>query len=414
VILDRRAWLAGAGAALLRPRVACGEVGTMLDRAASLPPMEAAALLAHAEANTPAERLDVATARAGLTVDAALSRKGAPARHGIKAWVAARAGTRGLAAARDGAALYALLLRRQGGEIAAAAAERRLFAELNAIHRRADRLFVEVGFARGTIGERYAALWRDERHLYSDDDQGRSQAVSDMNAMLGRLRPQIPVLVGSLPQFALNVSIRALTPVEAAAGRGGYRDIPTADHAGKYVVDLKHIRSRPRWTLPSVVAHETLPGHCVQLPIEAANACHPLRLEYASAFVEGWATYAESLVRYPDAFETLGHLHWLLFRTTRALADLGIHRHGWSIDEARSRLIAWQGLPAYFAPWDTELPRIVREPGIRVAEALVWLTIADTAARYRHVDRAAFHRRLLANGRCRSEVIASQGGSWSS
>ncbi|RZM33699.1 MAG: DUF885 family protein, partial [Sphingomonas sp.] len=181
---------------------------------------------------------------------------------------------------------------------------------------------------------------------------------------------------------------------------------PTPTRPGAYVVDLKDIRRRPSWTLPSVVAHELLPGHMIQLGLEGATPPHPLRIDYASAFVEGWGIYAEQLAEkagaYADPHDALGHIHWLRFRVARALVDLGIHLHGWSIEQARERLIEWQGEPAYFAPFDVELARIPLEPATRVAEAMAWLTIADTD---RGKSPVAYHTALLAHGRLRVDDI---------
>ncbi|TCP92967.1 uncharacterized protein (DUF885 family) [Sphingomonas sp. PP-CE-1A-559] len=307
---------------------------------------------------------------------------------------------------RDGADWYALQLQRSLGTMTPAYAERRLFVELNRLHARATHLFDQIGAPKGTVAARYAELWRDERFLYPDTDAGRIQAITDMTRVLATARIHIPKAFGELPPWCLNASARALSPQEIAAGRNGYREVPTPAHPGAYVVDLKDIRRRPRWTLPSVVAHELLPGHMIQLGLEGANPPHPLRIGYASAFVEGWGIYAEQVAEragaYSDPHDALGHIHWLLFRVARALVDLGIHLHGWSIEQARERLIEWQGEPAYFAPFDVELARIPVEPATRVAEAMAWLTIADTA---RGKSPAAYHTALLAHGRKRTDDI---------
>src|SRR3546814_8785395 len=41
--------------------------------------------------------------------------------------------------------------------------------------------------------------------------------------------------------------------------------------------------------------HELLPGHMVQLPIEAQTPPHPVRALYSGGYVEGWAIFAEAL-----------------------------------------------------------------------------------------------------------------------
>ena len=302
---------------------------------------------------------------------------------------------------KGGADWYALQLQRSLGTMTPAYAERRLLVELNRLHARAAHLFARIGAPKGTVAARYAKLWQDERFLYPDTDAGRAKAIADMNRLLATARAKIPMAFGELPPWCLNASARALSAEEIAAGRGGYREVPTPARAGAYVVDLKDIRRRPRWTLPSVVAHELLPGHMIQLGLEGASPPHPLRIEYASAFVEGWGIYAEQLAEkagvYSDPHDALGHIHWLLFRVTRALVDLGIHLHGWSIGQAHDRFIEWQGQPAYFAPFDIELARIPLEPSARVAEAMAWLAIADNSRN----TLATSYRSLLLAGRKR-------------
>jgi uncharacterized protein (DUF885 family) len=163
--------------------------------------------------------------------------------------------------------------------------------------------------------------------------------------------------------------------------------------------------------MPGVVAHELLPGHMIQLGLEGIDPPHPLRIAYAASFVEGWGVHAETLAAADGAFADpramLGHLHWLIFRVARALVDIGIHLDRWSMDAAHAWLIACQGEPAYFAPFDTELARIVQEPASRVAEAMAWLAIDDAVGDRRGAARVARHRRLLVHGRMRSDAVGN-------
>lgn len=312
----------------------------------------------------------------------------------------------GIGRLRDGGSWYTLLLQRAlGNDHAPAAAERRLLVELDRQHSRAASLFARIGMTTGTVGERYSALWRDARYLYPDSDTGRGHAVADMNATLATFRARVPVLVGEVPAWTLDVTTRSLSPQEIAAGRQGYRAAPTPGQPGAYIVDLKDIRRRPRWSLPSVVAHELLPGHMIQLGLEGVRPPHPLRIDYAPSFPEGWGIYAETLAPYPDTHGELGHVHWLLFRLSRALVDIGIHLHGWSIVEARTRFAAWMGEPAYFAPFDVDLARIPLEPATRLADALCWLAIADGAQGRRGGTLIAYRRAILADGRKRTEQL---------
>ena len=353
-----------------------------LDGLSALPdPTAKLAALAHFRADrlSRARRLDLTVVRYGLTID------------------------RRLAALPDAAGTerFALLLARGiGAEMPVAAARVRLEAERDRLTRAALPLFDALGITEATPGARYRRLFADPRFLYPDSDAGRAAAVADMTGWLDRARAALPRWFAPLPPRCLNVGVRALTPAEIAAGKGGYRILPTDSERGWYVVDLKDIARRPRWTLHSVVHHELLPGHMVQLPIQALADPYPLRLHYAGAFIEGWGVHAEMLAwrggLLTDPRGRLGAIHWLLFRVLRGLADIGINHDGWSLERAQAMLEQVQGEPVYFAPFAADLARMTTEPAVRAAEALIALTLAERAQAAR--DERRLHTALLAGG----------------
>lgn len=317
----------------------------------------------------------------------------------------------------NGPAFYALLLERQLGEaIDPAAAHARLLAMWKQLGDEADRLLTAQGLRSGSVGGRFRALFRDSRWHYPDTSAGRDRAVADMNAELARARARVPQLIGPVPPYCLDVSARRMTPAEEVAQKGGYRIVAAPGRAGAYFVDLADIRRRPSWSLTSVVHHELLPGHMIEMPIDAAADPHPLRAAYTPAFTEGWAIYAEALAAGQGAFagddrKRLGALHWALFRIGRGLADTGIHHARWSIGEALERLYEVQGEPAYFAPFESDVDRICLDPGIRAAEVLTWLRLEDLRRKVGAERGAAlrrFHQVVLADGRKRLDTIAAE------
>ena len=218
---------------------------------------------------------------------------------------------------------------------------------------------------------------------------------------------------GPAPPYSLNCPAVRLDPAEEAAGRQGYRTLPRpGGTAGRYVVDLRRIARRPSWSLAGVVHHELLPGHMVQLPTEARAAPHPLRITYGAGWQEGWAIHAEALMAADGAFAgdqwlQLGHIHWLLFRISRAAVDTGVHSEGWSSAEAREKLEGMMGEAAYFAPFDQEIERICLEPAVRAGEALAWLALDDAAERATagSPNGRRFHQSVLLNGRLRRSQL---------
>jgi len=383
-MIGRRTLLAAFAGTLATRGMATApdSIGAALDAASSMPPAEGLRHLARFDPRKlpAARRLDLVTARAGLAIDVALA-----------------------ARPQD----FALHLGRTLGTVAPDVAEARITLELTRLHARANREFARIGIGGGTTGARFETLFADRHFAYPDSDAGRDAAVADMNRTLTIMRRRARREINA-PPFAFDADARPLSAADIAAGKGGYRLVPTPGRPGAYIVDLKDIARRPRWSLPSVVAHELVPGHMIQLGIEAVAPPHPLRLTYASAFVEGWGIYAETLAAewglFADPRAMLGHVHWLIFRVARAKVDLNIHRHGWSIERARGALAKWQGVPAYFAPFDSDLARIAKEPGTRTAEAMAWLAIADRAPRLATL-RPAFARAVLAYGRKRIEDL---------
>ncbi|CAN5435732.1 DUF885 family protein [soil metagenome] len=404
VTASRRAIVAGAAALLALPRGAWAMTGDDAQLRAALDALpkdgDPATKLATLRDFDPERlslpaRLDLIAVREGLAIDDAIMRRFAVA-DPVKGY--------GTATPTDRPAWFALLLRRRLGDVDIAAARRRLEAARDHLLIRTNRLLRKVGREEGTTGARFSALFAEERWLYSDDEVGRDRAVADMNRMLAVRRRQVPLAFAAVPPWCLDVRAARVSRADEIAGKSGRRELPVPGRAGGYYVDLNEIRRRPSWTLPSVVAHELLPGHMIQLPIEAVAHPHPLRLDYTPAFAEGWGVYAEQLAgaegAFADPMAQLGHLHWLLFRVGRGLVDIAIHCDGWPVERARAQLVDWQGEPAYFAPFDRDLARIVAEPASRAAEALAWLAIADRAPRPVKA-RKPFHRAMLAGGRKR-------------
>ena len=322
-------------------------------------------------------RLDLLTVRAGLTADARLA-----------------------AMAPGDPARYAAQVARQcGGPVDLLRAEHLLAGEVARLERQAAAVFNTLGLGAGTTGARFRALLHRGDGAYPDSDSGRDASVADMNAVLAKARAALPRWFASLPRECLDVSVRQMTAAEVASGKGGFRVLPGDGQPGRYVVDLRQIARRPRWMLASVVHHELLPGHMVQLPIEWRARPHPLRLRYAAAFAESWAIHAEWLAwqggLLPDAHSIAGAIHWRLFRMTRALADLAVAR-GTASDRVIAELAEKLGFPAYFAPFPDDIERMRTTPGLRVAEALGALALARQSAEAGNLR--AFNTALLACG----------------
>ena len=311
-------------------------------------------------------------------------------------------GLSGLAAparAAPDADYRAALAQAYGAPVDPLQAHHRALAASRSLQARADVLLRGQGLSLGCVAERLRTLAKDPRRLYPDDEAGRDRAVAEMNAALVALKPRLAQAFGDLA--IAPAQVRRMPPADVAAGRGGYREA-SPDGAGAYYVDLRAIRERPAWSLPSVAFHEVTPGHLLQLPLQAAAAPPPERVKAASGYFEAWGVYAEQLAADLGAYADdprgeIGYLQWRLFRIGRIVADTGLHAQGWSRERAIAAMADLQGFPAAFITIEADVERMIAAPGKVAAEGLGALALAA----WRPRDRAfwpAFHRAVLADG----------------
>lgn len=300
--------------------------------------------------------------------------------------------------AKSGRSYAALLSFQLGAPIDPMVAHRRALSEAYRLHARADRLLTAQGVRGGTLGERLARLYADERWLYSDDGAGRDKAVAEMNAWAARIKPALAPAFGGLAIPPCEA--RRMSAADEAKGRGGYREAGTFERPGAYYVDLHAIRTRPSWTLPAVVHHELIPGHLLQLPYQAAAEPHPLRLRVSRAWFEAWGIYAEQLagdlgLMAQAPLAEIGALHWLLFRLARIAGDTALHAMGWSRDLAIGIMRRVQGPPIAFVDIPADVERMMREPAVFAAQGLGALAFARRRPAH---GWPAYHRAVIENG----------------
>ena len=304
------------------------------------------------------------------------------------------------AAATSSGAYRAAFSQAYGGTVDPLAAHRQGVAAARTLQARADRLLRGQGLARGGVGERLRLLAKDPRWLYPDNDAGRDRAVAEMNAGLTALHPRLGEAYGDLP--VARAQARRMSRADEAAGRGGYREPPREGAEGVYYPDLKAIRERPSWTLPSVAFHEVIPGHLLQMPLQAAAAPPAERVKAAGAYFEAWAIYAEDLATDLGAYAgdpvgEIGFLQWRLFRLGRLVVDTGVHALGWSRDQAIAALTDLQGQSIAFVTIEADVDRMIASPGRFAADGLGALTLSRLRPRDRR-GWPAFHRAVLADG----------------
>jgi uncharacterized protein (DUF885 family) len=194
---------------------------------------------------------------------------------------------------------------------------------------------------------------------------------------------------------------------------------------GTYFVNTKRPTELPRYQVEVAAFHEGVPGHHFEATASRQRTGLPLlrRIVPLSAFVEGWALYAERLADemglYSNDLARLGMLTLDSMRAARLVVDTGLHARGWSRQQGVDYLRQNTAMTA--ADINSEVDRYLAEPGQALAYAVGCLKIQQLRAQAEHAlgdrfDIRGFHEAVLGQGRlpltALAEVITDWTNQW--
>ena len=229
-------------------------------------------------------------------------------------------------------------------------------AELSA---RADVLFRQLGFTKGTVGERYIALYASKQGVYPNTDAGKAQIITDLNKVVKTITARLPEQFGTLPKAPLE--IRRI-PAATEGGASTHYESASLDGSrpGVYWLNLRDTAESPYWFLPTTTYHEGLPGHHMQISMQR-EADLPMirRVMGFGAYAEGWALYSEQVVQEMGLYKgeplnELGYIHDALLRSARLVTDSGLHHLKWTREKAIAEMRAIEGDPEPLAAQEIE------------------------------------------------------------
>ncbi|MEU8899991.1 DUF885 domain-containing protein [Nocardia sp. NPDC048505] len=305
----------------------------------------------------------------------------------------------------DGADIYRRLLHEHTTlpDLGAEEIHRTGLAELESL--RAE--YAEIGARRlGTAdpAEIFARLREDRELRYRDGDE----IMADARGALAAATAEMKNWFGRLPRAGCDI-VPVPEYLEADSATAYYFP-PPADNSrpGTYFVNRHQPTEQLRYETASVAYHEAIPGHHLQLAI-ANELDHLPRFQRHSfantAFVEGWALYAERLADemglYADDLDRLGMLAGDSWRSCRLVVDTGIHAMGWSRQQAVDFMIA--NAPVGENHIRVEVDRYIAMPGQAVAYKVGQIEIRSRRTELEQrrgdaFDLKAFHDVVLGSG----------------
>lgn len=236
---------------------------------------------------------------------------------------------------------------------------------------------------------------------YPNTTQGKIQALQDYQEYLQEFTAQLPGLFSFSPHTKLLVKPVPLYKSNTMGAH--YQPAPLeGKQSGIFYMNLTYPPFKPG--MKTLAVHEGIPGHHFQNSIarESAHIRKFRHFLFFTAYIEGWALYAEKLAMengwFKDLYSQLGYLNSELLRAVRLVLDTGIHYKRWS----RSRAITYMRDNLGWVS-TAEIDRYIVWPGQACAYKIGELKILELRKRAKkklkkRFDIKKFHSVILEHG----------------
>ncbi len=260
----------------------------------------------------------------------------------------------------------------------------------------------------------FVEFLRTDDQFYADSDE---ELLKETSYILKRMDGKLPELFETLPRTSYG--IREVPDYIAPRTTTAYYQRPSGDgtQAGFYYVNTHDLPSRPLYEIEALSLHEAVPGHHLQIALQQELEGLPAFRRHTNftAFVEGWALYAERLGLevgfYDDPYSNFGRLSYEMWRALRLVVDTGMHDMGWSRQRAIDYMLENSALTETNVT--NEVDRYIAWPGQALAYKMGELKIRSLRQRAEEqlgdqFDLREFHNVILENGSIPLRVLEQQ------
>ncbi len=291
----------------------------------------------------------------------------------------------------------------------------RVQGEMRALMRR-------VPVRRGTFAEQLRQMRRDPAFGFPAGDKGRRQILARYDSILADASLRCDSLFGVRPHGRLRVE--RVPAFKEATSPGAYYNSGAFDGSrpGIFFANLRDPAETRRPDMRTLAYHEGIPGHHLQISWAQNIEGVPMARKVLpfTAYVEGWALYAERLAKEMGAYDNdpygdLGRLQAEMFRAVRLVVDTGIHAKHWT----RAQAIAYMREKTGMVESDvtSEVERYIVSPGQACAYKIGMLKILELRERAKtklgaRFDLKAFHDVILGGGAMPLTVLETRVNDW--
>ncbi len=228
---------------------------------------------------------------------------------------------------------------------------------------------------------------------------------------LFRTIPKTPLDIQPVPDF--------LAP--DSAGAYYQPGAPDGSRPGVFYYNTYDLSSRSTAGVETLYLHEGVPGHHFQIALSYENKDLPAFQRFGgnTAYVEGWALYAESLGPelglFTDPYQRFGRLDDEMLRAMRLVVDTGLHAKGWSREQAIQFMLDNSAMGKTDAT--NEVDRYIAMPGQALAYKVGDIRIQKARKRAEKAlgprfDIRGFHEQVLMTGALPLEVLDAKIDRW--
>ncbi|WP_076068895.1 DUF885 domain-containing protein [Sphingomonas montana] len=289
-------------------------------------------------------------------------------------------------------------------------------AEVARIHTAMARVQATVGY-KGTLPQFFEHMRTDPRFAPPTREAIRDAFLAidtRVKATVGRdfsTIPKSPLDIRAVPAFK-----------EKTDAAGSYQQgTPDGSRPGVFYYNAYDLPSRFTWGFETLFLHEAMPGHHFQISLAQENTALPSFQRFGgnTAFVEGWALYAESLGpelgMFTNPYQLYGHLNDEILRAMRLVVDTGLHAKGWSRDRAIAYMLDNSAMGRTDAT--AEVERYIAIPSQATAYKIGQLTIRRLRTRAEQAlgsrfDVRAFHAQVVMSGALPMAVLEAKIDRW--
>lgn len=288
--------------------------------------------------------------------------------------------------------------------------------EVARIRREMEEVIKRLAF-KGSFEQFLTHLRTDPRFYYTRPED----LLTGYRDICKRIDLELPKLFAELPRNPYGV--RVIPDYEAPAQTTAYYQQGAADgsRAGVYWANTYKLNTRPKYEMEALSLHEAVPGHHLQ--ISRAQELKELpdfrRNGGYTAYIEGWALYAESLGEvmgfYTDPYAKFGQLTYEMWRACRLVVDTGMHSLGWTREQAIKFMS--DNTAKTVNDIIVEIDRYIVWPGQALAYKIGELKIKELRAKAKaelgeRFDVRKFHNALLDDGPLPLEILEKRIHEW--